>query len=290
VFHAISAFCNAGFALFPDNASLTALVADLGTVLVIGGLIVAGGLGYGVLAEIGGRAATLWRRRPHPGAVGPPGAQRAFSRHARWVLWSSGALIVAGALALWLLESQRGLVGLTPRGRWLAALFQSITLRTAGFNTVDLAAFGLPAVVLCIVWMLVGGSPGGTAGGVKTTPAAVGLATLVGRLRGEPRLRRRAARLSLLFVATYVVSCLLAAAAQGEWDRRLAFEVASALGTVGLSLGYTSELSTPAKLVIVLVMFAGRVGPFALAAALLRWQEQDVGRNEASPERRILVG
>ena len=182
VFHSISAFCNAGFALFPDNASLTAFGEDCGIVLVVGGLIVAGGLGYGVVAEMGGRAAALSRRPPHCGAVTAHGARRGFSRHARWVLWSSSALIVAGALALWLLEAQRGLVGLSPRGRWLAALFQSITLRTAGFNTVDLAAFGLPAVVVCIVWMLVGGSPGGTAGGVKTTTAAVGLAAVAGRL------------------------------------------------------------------------------------------------------------
>jgi trk system potassium uptake protein TrkH len=138
--------------------------------------------------------------------------------------------------------------------------------------------------------MLIGGSPGGTAGGMKTTTAAVSAAALLGRLRREPRLRRRAVRLALLYVAAYTGSCLLLVAAQGEWSRRLAFEAASALGTVGLSLGYTGELNSLGKLAIVLAMFVGRVGPFALAVSLLQWRDEDEERGEALPDRRILVG
>lgn len=259
VFHAISAFCNAGFALFPDNASLTRFVADPFTCLSIGSLIVLGGLGFPVLAELGARG-------------------RPVTRHARWVVVATLALIGSGALALALFE------GYGP----LAAAFQSIALRTAGFNTVPLGALGLPAVALCVAWMLVGGSPAGTAGGFKTTTGIAAFAALAGRPALDRATARRAARLLAVFLAAFVSFVVLVALAQGELHRRLVFEVASALGTVGLTMDYTDELGTGARLVICLAMFVGRVGPFALAAAILPWREDRTGPPPA--EERVLLG
>ncbi len=258
-FHAVSAFCNAGFALFPGNASLTRFAADPATALAIGGLVVLGGLGFPVLFELARRG-------------------RPWSRHTRWVLASAAVLLVAGAVLLGVLE------GMDP----LAAAFQSVTLRTAGFNTVPLGALGLPAVAVCVAWMLVGGAPGGTAGGLKTTTALAALSVPLRRPRVDEATARRALRLTGVFLAAFLLLCAAVALAQGALDRRIVFEVASALGTVGLSMDYTPELGPAARLLVCVAMFAGRVGPFALAAAVLPWREQ---RQERPPEaQRILIG
>jgi trk system potassium uptake protein TrkH len=258
-FHAISAFCNAGFALFPDNASLTAFASDPWTCLAIGSLIVLGGLGFPVLAELAVRG-------------------RPVTRHARWVVLATATLIALGAVLLAAFEGYD----------LLSALFQSVTLRTAGFNTVPLGALGLPAVALCVAWMLVGGSPAGTAGGMKTTTLVAAFSALSGRPRLDRPTARRAARLAAVFLAAFVGFVVATAVAQGEFHRRLVFEVASALATVGLTMDYTTELGTAARLTICLAMFAGRVGPFALAAAILPWREERV--EAPSAEERVLLG
>lgn len=259
-FHAVSAFCNAGFALFPDYASVTRFASDAGTCLTLGALIVLGGLGFPVLAELASRG-------------------RPVTRHARWVVAASAILIVTGALLLARLE------GWSP----LAAVFQSISLRTAGFNSVPLGALGLPTVVLCIVWMVVGGSPAGTAGGFKTTTGIAAFSALSGRPRLDRPTALRALRLCAVFLAAFAGFVVATALAQGGIDRRLVFEVASALGTAGLTMDYTDELGVAARLLICLAMFVGRVGPFALAAAILPWREAA----ETSPppqEERVLLG
>jgi trk system potassium uptake protein TrkH len=258
VFHSVSAFCNAGFSLFAGHASLTGFASDPRTLGIVAALIVLGGLGFGTLTELWRAALSGIRRAP-----------AALSRHARWASTSTAALLLAGAAAFYWLESRGALGHLDAPARWLGAVFQSVTLRTAGFNCVDLAGLGLPAAILCIAWMLVGGSPGSTAGGMKTTTAA---AAAVGLLRpgwNDRPTFRRASWLALLFLASYgAIGCLLALA-QGAWDRRIAFEAASALGTVGLSMGVTAELTLGGKLTLCLAMFAGRVGPLALVASLL---------------------
>lgn len=276
-FHAVSAFCNAGFALFPGNGSLIGLAGDIPTQAILGGLIVAGGLGSGVLAQLAriGRA-RLARRRAEP-----------LSRHTRWVLVLTAGLIAGGAALFWLLERDRAFAHLPPGQRVAAALFQSVTLRTAGFNTVDLVRLALPSVVLSIVLMLVGGSPASTAGGMKTTTAAVAATTLLRRPRVAPEVRRRAVRLAGAFLGTYLLAWGALALAQGEAGPRVAFEAASALATVGLSLDYTAQLSPAGKLVVCAAMFAGRVGPFALAAALLRLRARPA---KSTPAERILLG
>ena len=259
VFHSVSAFCNAGFALFPDNASLTAFAADPWTCVTIGSLIVLGGLGFPVLAELASRG-------------------RPVTRHARWVVLATAALIVVGAVLLARFEGYDA----------TAAIFQSVTLRTAGFNTVPLGTLGLPAVAVCVLWMLLGGSPAGTAGGVKTTTAVAAFSALSGRPRIDRPTARRAVRLVAAFAAAFLSFVAATALAQGELHRRLVFEVASALGTVGLTMDFTPQLTVAARLTICLAMFAGRVGPFALAAAILPWREE---RTEPPPpDERVLLG
>lgn len=255
VFHSVSAFCNAGFALFAKGASLTGLAGDLPTNLVIAALIVAGGLGFVLLIRLGGRLA---RRDRTP-----------LDWEQRAALAMTAFLVVGGTLLFRGFEAHRTLAPLDAPAKWLASFFQSVTFRTAGFNSVDVAAFGLPAVGLAIAWMLIGGSPGGTAGGMKTTTVA---ALLPGVRRGSgpgAPARRRALRVALAFLGTYALITALLALTQGALDRRVLFESASALGTVGLSMNLTPELTTAGKLVVAAAMFAGRVGPLVLASALL---------------------
>jgi len=277
-FHAVSAFCNAGFALFADNASLTAFVGDPGINLTIAILIVLGGLGFSVLADSAGRAWDVLRGRE----------RRRLRRHSRWVLVTTLVLVATGALAFHASERHGVLAGLSGTERWIAAAFQSVTLRTAGFNTVDFAAIGLPAVALCVAWMLIGGSPGSTAGGMKTTTAAVVVASLVRRPRLDAALRGKAARTALAYLGVFLVSTLLLGLLAGSGAAEVPFEVASALGTVGVSMGLTWKLGTAAKLLVSGMMFVGRVGPFVLAAALLNRKAPEAA--EIPPERRIQLG
>ena len=257
LFHAVSAFCNAGFALFPRNASLTAFSGHAGTLLVVAALIVLGGLGFPVLAELSRRIASRLAGRP----------LRPLRRSTRLVLgWTLG-LIAIGAVLLWVFERERSLAASGAGVVW-DALFQSVTLRTAGFNSVDLALFGTPAVVLSIVWMLVGAAPGGTAGGMKVTTIATIARALFARRIASPRLLHAALPVVAGFLAAFVLVTAAVCLLERRFDGALAFESASALGTVGLSIGSTAALSTPTKLVLCLAMFAGRVGPLVLVAAL----------------------
>lgn len=257
-FHAVSAFCNAGFSLFRDNASLTGLVGDTPTILALATLIVLGGLGFSLLVWLGGIVA---RRERLPLTWG----QRATLR-------ATAVLLVSGALLFWLFEAHGVLAPLDGPTAALAAFFQSVTLRTAGFNSIDVAALGMPAIAMSILFMLIGGSPDSTAGGMKTRTV---VALLPGPLRGAgatPSQRRLAARLALVYLASYAAIGVLLALAQGGFDRRIAFEAASALGTVGLSMNLTPELTTAGKLVVTVAMFSGRVGPLVLASALV-WRD-----------------
>lgn len=278
VFHAVSAFCNAGFALFPANASLTGTAGTGAALAAIGALIVAGGIGFGVLDEFVTRLLARVLKRPVP----------PFTEHARWTLAATAFLLVSGTFFFYWTERE-GILRALPAGEaWVHAAFQSVSLRTAGFNSVDLAALGLPAVSLCIVWMLVGGAPGGTAGGMKATTAAVLVAAPFRNLRADPALTRRAAILAALFLGQYAAFAAALALSEGAFDGRLAFEAASALGTVGLSMGATSELETAGKLVLCVAMFVGRVGPFAIAASLLPRMERAHG--PAGGPGRVQVG
>ena len=292
-FHAVSAFCNAGFSLFRHG--LERYAHDPAVNLTIMALIILGGLGFMVLREV-------WRRlrRPH-GAT----AMR-WSLHTRLTVRTTLWLIVGGAalLALFELISNQGQAW--NEGLW-PVLFTAVTPRTAGFNTIDFNALSNASLMLVMMLMVIGASPGSCGGGVKTTTIA-SLALMVKcRLKGLPWAEAAGRKIpeaqvtgALALVLGYLVvlavgilallSLELADRFAGHDPRdmlAMAFEAASALGTVGLSLGATPHLSAAGKLVVMGLMFVGRVGPLTLAYSL--------GRGALNPtytpaEERIAIG
>jgi trk system potassium uptake protein TrkH len=273
VFHAVSAFCNAGFSLFTN--SLESYDHDPFINLIIMTLIVLGGLGFLVLRELTIRFGRRKEGRPPR-----------LSLHARMVLTTSGILVVGGALILWFLETWTG--GDPGFGMW-SAWFTSITARTAGFDTVAMSKLSNASLLLVIVFMFIGASPGSTGGGVKTTALASLFAMARTRLKGlgGAGLYRRsisdkqvgeALALVLCSILVIIVGLVLLTVFEGEGAVQgharanvlaYIFEAVSAFGTVGLSMGITSSLSAGGKLVLIALMFLGRLGPLTFVFALV---------------------
>ncbi len=272
VFHSVSAFCNAGFSLFPGG--LSRFASDGATQLVIMTLIITGGLGFPVyhvlLRRIGQRSVGWLKRRP----VDPP----AYQLGARVVGRTTLILIVVGAFGLLVLEGAGAFSHLGWFDRCFAALFSSVTTRTAGFNTIDFAALSETSTLLVIALMFIGGSPGSTAGGIKTTTVAVLFATFRAELRGAepsfgpraiaPETIRRASAVAAISIALIVAFLGLLTLTEDATFLALLFETVSAFATVGLSQGVTPELSAAGRTVIVAAMFVGRIGPMGIALAV----------------------
>jgi trk system potassium uptake protein TrkH len=303
VFHSVAAFCNAGFSTF-GNDNLTAFRGCLTTNLVIMVLIVAGGLGFVSLLELG--QLLPWTRAR---------GTRRVSSHTWMAVTVSAVLIVAGAALIYVLEYRRTLAGMPDGQKLLASLFQSVTARTAGFNTLNIGAMAAPTLFLLIALMFVGASPCSTGGGIKTTTIGVLMATAWARMRGKEEAQCfgrsvpretvvRAAMLTVLSAAIVgaVLLVLLSVepaehlvpeAVNEPVDKveggflRACFEVVSAFGTVGLSTGITAGLSAFGKLLISAMMFIGRVGPLSLAIALSRATRQQLVK---LPESDVLIG
>lgn len=272
VFLAVSAFCNAGFSVYSDSVMS---LRDSGLILgTLAGLIIAGGLGYAVLLEVGGRT---WRRirRERGGTV-------LWSLHARVVLRVSGLLIAGGAVLLLLTGVGREEAAWS--SKLAAAAFQSVSSRTAGFNTVDIGALPVAPLLVLILLMFVGGSPGSCAGGVKTTTATVWAARVRARLAGREAVTlwgrripqdvvRRAALILSVATLWNLGGIMILALSEGERPdvrfEHLVFEQISAFATVGLSPGITPGLSVLGKLWIIVTMFVGRLGPLTVALAVL---------------------
>lgn len=284
VFHAVSAFCNAGFSTF--STSLVAFHDDPAVLGVIITLIVIGGMGFLTLAEL-----DAMRRRP--------GASRAgtFSLHTQLVLATTGFLLIGGWVVFTALEWTNTLAGMPVSAKLINGLFMSVTARTAGFNTVDYASTADSTNFFTILLMSVGGSPGSTAGGIKTTTVALIALLAVSRVLGRQvtsiRHRsvpdatiQRAVGLSVVAFATVTVAILLYSVleigatghqrAGGEFVRYM-FEAVSAFNTVGLSMGVTPDLSSASRLLTVFLMYMGRVGPLSFAAAIALRQAKAAG-------------
>ncbi|MBE6929819.1 MAG: Trk family potassium uptake protein [Ruminococcaceae bacterium] len=266
IFHAISAFCNAGFDLMGIESrysSLTAFAGDPLVSLVIVGLITLGGLGYFVWADIRTNRGNFKR----------------YKLHTKIVLVTSLALTLGGTVLIFLFElGGEVFEGLNFGQQWLASLFQSVTMRTAGFNTVDLGAMSNASALLLMVLMLIGGSSGSTAGGIKTTTFAVFFLCIWSEVRRRRavevfgrRISDETVRNACCVVALSLVFCLLAAMLLCCFDgiglKESLFETVSAVATVGCSLGVTPTLSTPSLLVVILLMFYGRVGSLTILVA-----------------------
>ncbi|MCX5779494.1 MAG: TrkH family potassium uptake protein [Firmicutes bacterium] len=281
VFHSISAFNNAGFDLFGNFRSLTGMTGDVTVNLVITSLIILGGIGFMVMYEV-----FHYRK------------ERIISLHTRVVLITTAILIVAGTVILLFSEYNHALRDFPFGVKLMAAYFQSISPRTAGFNTVDLNSLFLSSQLVLILLMFIGGSPGSTAGGIKTSTFALLWIAAISQLRGKKDneiFGRRipsedmfqAMTIVLLFVFTLVTSTFLISLIHQADLVQIIFEVASALGTVGLSLGLTPQLESFEQLIIIATMFLGRVGPLTLGLALAyRRKQPDIHY----PKGKIMIG
>jgi trk system potassium uptake protein TrkH len=271
-FHAISAFCNAGFSVFSD--SLTRFQSSPITLGAISALIVTGGIGFIVLADLRAR---FWSR-----------TTRRLATHTRLVVATTGMLLVGGTLLFLFFESANQLAHLSWPGRTINAFFMSVTARTAGFNTIDYGAATSPSLFLTILLMVIGGAPGSTAGGLKVTTLALLLLALRARLRGAAFVSvgertipeetvQRAAGLAIAGLAFLAVVILLLSMTELSWTAvgartdfvQILFEAHSAFGTVGLSTGVTPLLSAAGRVIVTCVMFVGRVGPLTIASAMV---------------------
>lgn len=261
LFTAISAFCNAGFALQSD--SLVGYDHDPLILLVVGVTIIAGGLGPVAISALPDFA--MGKR---------------VSVQNRVVYLTTFVLLVAPTVAWLFLEWNHSLASLHPLHKFTNAAFQSVTLRTAGFNSVDFASITPATWTICILCMFVGGSPGSTAGGAKTTTLAVLLLAVLAAIRGREQVvafhRRLPHRVVYQATAVATVGVLFAITAltalqltQSIPTDLILFEVVSALATVGLSMGATAQLDAVGKVIIIACMFAGRVGPLTLFMVLV---------------------
>jgi len=286
VFHAISAFCNAGFDIVGNYSSLMDYRFDPIINFTVMALIVVGGLGFSVLQDVG-------RNRSF----------RKFRLHTKLVLTFTAVLLFGGGLFFMVVEwgNPNTLGPMNPLQKAMAALFQSVTLRTAGFNTIDQAALHPASKFLSVLWMFIGASPASTGGGIKTSTVAVLFltvrmvargkteATAFGRAipKGTPERAIAIAFIGLGMLLAEIMALTLLHPEKHILD--LMFEVASAVGTVGVSSVVTGTLGQPARLLLILAMYTGRVGPLTLTLAL--------GRRQAAamdiihyPEDRTLVG
>lgn len=268
LFHAISAFCNAGFDLMGNQEPYSSFVAyydDWLVNLVLMSLIVIGGIGFIVWED-------LYKNKLH---------FRKYLLHTKIVLVSTGILVFGGGILFYLLEKNNLLVGMNRSGQILTSLFSSVTARTAGFNTTDTASLTDGSKLLTIILMFIGGSPGSTAGGIKTTTVAVLLlcvhsnikqtygVNVFGRRLEEVAIKRAGTILTInLFLALAASLTIMAIQPLGFSD--ILFETFSAIGTVGMTTGITRALHPVSRFIIIILMYCGRIGSLSFALAFVQ--------------------
>jgi trk system potassium uptake protein TrkH len=290
LYNAVSAFNNCGYSLFSDN--LMSYRGDWLVNLTVMGLIVLGGIGFIVQHE-----ALAWFR----------GYRKKLSLHSKLVLLTTGGLIFVGAILFYVFEDDNILRGVPWHTQLLDSFFQSITPRTAGFNTVDIGKLTNDTILVIMILMFIGASPGSTGGGIKTTSFTLLLLMIWNRIKGNYEvnvMNRRIPReilgrtIAIIFASAFSV-CLITSVLlffSGGDDLPIEqsrhffveylFETVSAFGTVGLSMGVTPKLNDNQKLAVMLMMFAGRVGPLTLAFA---WYSE--GKKELKyAEEAVMVG
>ncbi|MGM0432388.1 MAG: TrkH family potassium uptake protein [Spirochaetota bacterium] len=286
IFHAVSAFCNAGFSLFSD--SLEGYAADPLVLIVVMLLILVGGLGFLVIHDV----MQVLR-----------GQRKRLSLHTRIVFGATALLLITGALLYFLLERERSLQGMGPGSKLMNAIFQSVTPRTAGFNTIDQSSMTGSAKFVTIVLMFIGGSPASIAGGIKTTTFFIVFMAIFRDIDWTGRIRIRDRMISsaqvsraMLFLGKAVgllgASIFLLTITEMLNNPSLdfftvIFESVSAFGTVGLSTGLTPNLTAAGKFIIILTMFAGRVGLISLIIPLFRDKRE---HTVDYPEEEVLIG
>ena len=288
LFHSVSAFCNAGFDLFGNYASLTAFSGDPLVLLTVAVLIILGGLGFAVILE------TLRNRQGF----------RSLTLHTRIVLLTTLGLVLTGTVFYWLAERSNAetMAGFGEGEKILNAFFQSVTMRTAGFNSFDLSRFRDGSKLFSSVLMMIGASPASTGGGIKTTTFAALVLLMLSVVRGENEVNvarrrlstdiaRRALAVAVLFLTTLVTGTLIISFIEnGRFPLAdILFEASSAMGTVGVSAIGTPNLHPASRAVLLPMMFLGRVGPLTLAFAVAKRQGR-IKTLSKHPEERIMIG
>ncbi|MCK5656137.1 MAG: Trk family potassium uptake protein [Candidatus Aureabacteria bacterium] len=285
VFHAVSAFCNAGFSLFQN--SFTHYNKSSAFNLIITSLIILGGLGFIVITDVIKVVNLKLRKKPARLKV-----------HTKLVLIVSIVLIISGTLILFFFENKNLLCSYSIKEKLMISYFQSVTARTAGFNTINVCGLANVSCLILMILMFIGASPGSTGGGIKTSTFGIAILSLRSFIQGRQRIeifKRSLPRHSLnkvfgiIFVsAMFITVCvviLLTTEKASFMD--ILFEEMSAFGTVGLSRGITSSLSTPGKLVITITMLTGRIGPLAMALAVTGKRRRAI---YAYPEEEVILG
>ncbi len=286
VFHAVSAFCNGGFDLMGVNEAYSSLVAFEGDIvvnLVVVTLILVGGIGFIVWDDV---ARHKWHFRK-------------YLLHSKIVITTTLVLTVVGTVLFLITEDQAAFAGMDPLEKFLGALFSSVTPRTAGFNSVDTAALSNAGKVLTMVMMFIGGSPGSTAGGVKTTSMIVLLSyagamvlnrediNLFGRRLSDEVVKKANAVViinsTLTIIATLVIMTLQPLLNFEE----VLFEVLSAIGTAGMSVGITRDLNIISRVIIMVLMYCGRLGSLSFA---LIFAQKRISASVRQPQEKIIVG
>lgn len=285
IFHAISAFCNAGFDLmgrFEEYSSLVSYRDDILVNVVIMSLIVIGGIGFIVWSDLSVNGFHF----------------KKYALHTKIVLISTAVLIFGGAILFYLFERENQLAGVGTTGSILASLFASITPRTAGFNTIDIGQMKESSKLLTTVLMFIGGSPGSTAGGIKTTTIVVMLlyvnanlsnakgCDIFGRRLADDTVKK-AGTVFMINLTLAVMASILVLAVQGLSMPDVLLEVFSAIGTVGMSTGITRDLNTASRILIIFMMYAGRIGSMTFA---LSFTQRKVSTPVQLPLGKITVG
>jgi trk system potassium uptake protein TrkH len=294
-FHSVSAFCNAGMSLRVDN--FIGYRDNFLVVSTLSFLIVTGGLGFNVLSELLSNMVRRLRK------LNPT----VLTLHAKLSLGMTAIVLVVGMVLYAILEYRESLSNLSMKEQFLVSFFASVTARTAGFNVVDYGALTIPTLLLTILLMLIGGCPGSTAGGIKATTLGVMLALFRSRLRAQEEVsifhrtipNSTVARATALTVFSLLVVILAASVliyieiGTMQYNESngvglgLLFETVSAFCTVGLSTGLTASLSVPGKIIVMIMMYMGRIGPLTVAVAVARQQPKRMIRYV---EEQVMIG
>lgn len=296
VFHSVSAFCNAGFSLFKDSFISYRLDFLVNTVICI--LVVLGGIGFFVIFEVHEKITSINIKEIQ---------FRRFSLQTKLVISVTALLLISGASGFMVFEWFNVLKGLPLRDKIIMSVFQSVTPRTAGFNTVDLSSLTDSTLFMFVILMFIGASPGSTGGGLKTTSFGILLFSVISKLRGEDSIflfERRIKQVSINRVLTLsilamtlvvIITMCITITEYGDISHSrnegrifdVFFETVSAFGTVGLSVGITGQLTSAGKLLIIITMFLGRIGPLTLAVIL----SERVRRSKISyPDEDVMIG
>lgn len=282
VFHSVSAFCNAGFDLIGRGNSLRAYEGDWLVNITLMMLIVCGGIGFLVWDEL---AKKKWHFSE-------------YTLHAKLVLITSAILLVFGTLGFFCFEYNGNLSGYPLSKKILSSCFMSVTTRTAGFFTMDMATLSQSSCLLAMLLMFIGGSPGSTAGGIKTTTAAVVVLAVINLSKGrddvtvfKKRLHDAVFKQAAVIILVYLLGILFAGmimcAIEPHSLTSIIFEIVSATGTAGLSQGITASLCTVSKLIIIILMYGGRIGGLSL---LMVFRERKKEARLRRPVEKILIG